>query len=790
MRSILWRLAIPVSAFTLVSAIGSRASADAPASEPFSIVAGGRYDGPRSSDPDKRGLEIVRRLAPHARTLATSGIDRFGDGETVVRYEQVHQGLPVIGRGAAVRLSAAGDPMTTVIDVERDLPSTTSPAVAPDVAASIANRTADLGRFAVGASARDAHLVVWPTRDRGARLAYAVVPQHPGGHPDGAAHHRRRADRRGPRGARHGARSRRRACIASNPTKTPDVATLDFAIAPAGEAHEPVPRGVELHRQARRSKPSTCSASTMTVHVCDLVQVAKAERDGRLPLRTDRRAGQRGGAQGRVLRGLDLLPRGQGLRVLPRAAGRSRRRRSSSTSRSGVVANLQIPAGIGEWRHLAAAAIRTRRSSRSRTPSSRPRAAASAPLFQQLYGFDQGALWFGQGPKRDYAYDGDVVYHEFTHAVVDATLKLGAWHIDARGAIDAPGAMNEGLADYFSSAITGDPDVGEYASKDFGSAAGVIRTLANDDSCPTALVGEVHFDSTLFSGALWQARAALPGGRSREVRRGDLQGDADEPGPGGRRLRRPREALPRDAEDRFPCRRGRAREGDEGARHAPVVRADPRVRRQRRSSRPSRASAFAAPGKQAWPSRASRPGIIQIQAALPTGHPVGDVSVHRAKRRAGAGNPLGGQATPFAPVVLAKFGKPITWDVAAKAAHDADVKATAEAAPRRPPPRSRCPRDTTADAIFLQIANTGESDGAYDGIALSSSLARAPDEAPVETPPAAARPSPVGLQRRDGRALDRSFGGDLAGIAVALRDCCCRGPAALARVAKQDRRPR
>ena len=67
---------------------------------------------------------------------------------------------------------------------------------------------------------------------------------------------------------------------------------------------------------------------------------------------------------------------------------------------------------------------------------------------------------------RDYSYDGDVIYHEFTHGVVDDTIKLQSFHVDRYGVIDAPGAMNEGLADYFSSALAGDPDVGEYASGD------------------------------------------------------------------------------------------------------------------------------------------------------------------------------------------------------------------------------------------------------------------------------------------------------------------------------------
>ena len=175
-----------------------------------------------------------------------------------------------------------------------------------------------------------------------------------------------------------------------------------------------------------------------------------------------------------------------------------------------VVANLQIPAGIASGNLVAAADPNTPLETFQNAFFS-PAGGGLGAIFQQLYGFKSGALWFGQGPQRDYAYDGDVVYHEFTHAVVDATLKLEAWHIDARGAVDSPGAMNEGLADYFSSAITGDPDVGEYASKDISSGTtGVIRTLANEDTCPTNVIGEVHFDSTLFSGALWQARASLP----------------------------------------------------------------------------------------------------------------------------------------------------------------------------------------------------------------------------------------------------------------------------------------
>src|SRR5262249_35659724 len=69
-------------------------------------------------------------------------------------------------------------------------------------------------------------------------------------------------------------------------------------------------------------------------------------------------------------------------------------------------------------------------------------------------------------------------------------------------------------ADFFSSAIAGDPDVGEYAAKDFAPNLTAIRSLTNPDACPSAVGGEDHQDATLFSPSLWGARSTLmPGQR-------------------------------------------------------------------------------------------------------------------------------------------------------------------------------------------------------------------------------------------------------------------------------------
>lgn len=118
---------------------------------------------------------------------------------------------------------------------------------------------------------------------------------------------------------------------------------------------------------------------------------------------------------------------------------------------------------------------------------------------------------FGQGTLRDFAYDGDIVYHEFTHAVMGSISSLGDAVPDAYGLDNSPAAMHEAFADYFSSAITGDPEVGEYAGGGMGGDAesGAIRSLENDKTCPEDLWGESHQDSEPWSAALWAIRTQL-----------------------------------------------------------------------------------------------------------------------------------------------------------------------------------------------------------------------------------------------------------------------------------------
>ncbi len=126
-----------------------------------------------------------------------------------------------------------------------------------------------------------------------------------------------------------------------------------------------------------------------------------------------------------------------------------------------------------------------------------------------LVGIRSG-IYMGQGTTADFAYDGDIVSHEYGHAVEGQLgALLGGVLVDEIGVNVEPGALAEAYADYLAVTLTEDPVMGGYVGGRLGRAAG-IRTLDHALVCPDYLEGQVHADSRGFAGALWAARQRYP----------------------------------------------------------------------------------------------------------------------------------------------------------------------------------------------------------------------------------------------------------------------------------------
>ncbi len=112
-----------------------------------------------------------------------------------------------------------------------------------------------------------------------------------------------------------------------------------------------------------------------------------------------------------------------------------------------------------------------------------------------------GTMHFGRGNSsygiKNMARSADVIYHEYSHGVTDKIYE-NAGGLPYR---DQPGAMNEAWSDYWACTQTGDWVMGEWVMP-----SEYQRYLQNNNRYPDNYVGEVHEDSKIYSGALWDIR--------------------------------------------------------------------------------------------------------------------------------------------------------------------------------------------------------------------------------------------------------------------------------------------
>jgi hypothetical protein len=121
--------------------------------------------------------------------------------------------------------------------------------------------------------------------------------------------------------------------------------------------------------------------------------------------------------------------------------------------------------------------------------------------------WDGHGMTFGHGNEGscdDFGLYAEVVYHEYAHAVTSVIYD----GIDFPYSME-PGAMNEGWSDYFGCGLTPSqrPFVGDGGLVNARPAG--FRTLDNNYRREIDFVNEVHFDSQMFTAALWEIRQLI-----------------------------------------------------------------------------------------------------------------------------------------------------------------------------------------------------------------------------------------------------------------------------------------
>lgn len=130
------------------------------------------------------------------------------------------------------------------------------------------------------------------------------------------------------------------------------------------------------------------------------------------------------------------------------------------------------------------------------------------PNYANAY-WDGTGMAFGAGDGINYLSFGlssEIVYHEYTHGVTDKIYTGIDFPYSGE-----PGAMNEAWSDYWGCllSLSQTPKVGDGGV--IVSMPNGFRTLDNNYRRETDWYGEVHEDSQMFSGALWEARTVLGG---------------------------------------------------------------------------------------------------------------------------------------------------------------------------------------------------------------------------------------------------------------------------------------
>ena len=728
------RRAFAPLAFALVSLLAASRAEAAPPGSRFVR----QLTAPERIVSVESARDALYRHAPTAQgELVPVGSARVGD-LTVYRFRQYRFGLPVYARGAAVAAHADGSVAFATANLDDTLPANTTPRM--DAAQAAAIGAARSGRPATDA---DARLVVWPD-GAGSRLAWIVrpatllpLPYVPIVVID---------DETGRAvGFQNGVRFKNSAKLYEfNPVSSPNLIDVTLPVADPNVSPDNADTLSFNCIDTKKTFPITYMGFSQQVHICELASMNTADGADAYPgeaFADDTNGDFVQYAPAADDAGSDPFAQLSIFYHTNQAYSFFRQFQPDfklSTAKKSwplyLIANLMLPAGS-----MSFDLVKMKDPNLPLEPFSNafysgwdPNAGFNDILTTVWPEIKGAGLYFGQGEKADYSYDGDVVYHEFSHAVVDSTAALiGWWHLDSQGASASPGAMNEAIADFFSSAIAGDPKSGEYACLDaYGPGCEGIRNLENDKRCPDWLTGEVHADSEFFSAPMWAVRAGLATADEKKtfdqamftalntVTSGDLGYEdmasafvaslkasslGDTVGAAMETEFTKRGLLP-------SCKRMFSWAG------TPIS-----------SKSESMAYSFIAAGTQdlgtLGASRDYAPGLFQIKVPLSAGSTKVKVTLNELSTASGM--PFS-QGTPFTPAVLVGFDQQIEFEATGKANTSTLVDAssknlvwTAEF-------------DVTAGAseAYVMIVNKGQLSGYYYNIKIEETAPTTPDAGP------------------------------------------------------------
>lgn len=670
-----------------------------------SELAAGKRASETKLDRAARSLVSEKAGRPDV-AFGPSRVVDLANGERIVKMPQTHKGLRVMGGGATVTFGADNVARMVTARLPEGLPDDVAPSIDAASAAAVAAKTTGLpvpeGRTS---------LVIATAAGR-ARLAYIARPLTISGVPFTPvvtvdAHSGEII------GWYNAAVTAKGNVYASNPTKSPDLIEVSLDLQANAKVLEN--ELVESLNCVDKKTTKQIPGFPIAVHVCELEPTATADMNGDflLPFPGDTEAE-------------DPFSQVQMFYHTNKAYQFFRAFQDNFDVNPGIatpmraISNLRVP----DFNDFASIS----NPNKPLVPFQNAFFSPDDQLFGSLFGTTGPAMYFGQGPVHDYGYDGDVIYHEFTHGAVNATLQLvGNAHLDKYGASHSNGGMNEGLADYFSSAITGDPDVGEYAAKDFSASLSAIRSLASPDKIPTAIGGEVHQDATLFSGALWDVRQKLSTTQATQLDAAVFSAMQKVPPPADLGYDEFAKVILAEVQA-SPL--GMAGVDDLTAAFTArgvlpdALRVIEYTGKTLTGPQELGGGLWFALGTSITQTKGYAPGIIQVRSEL--SERTTSITIKFEKVEIGSGNPFGGMGTPFTPKLLVQFGAdPMTFSDFTPTTPEGDVTVL-DPTEEGDTYSGTVEVPAGATRVYFMVGNSGQSDGAYTNIEMTSVQAPAP----------------------------------------------------------------